>query len=261
MQYKYFINFYTVVIVFIAFTNTGFTQKKTFKNATYPLNNQIYSDSVTPVKSITNNNHNPQQIKLTGKIISGDMITISYKTLEGNNPFLNKNWIAIWQGSQIHYHEKPLRKILLKNTKQDGDIVFDSLQISNLKYTVGFGASDDISRASSTLFFSKKKYNGIPFSSSLKIIDIGSNFVVIAFETPLGNSPLINKNWVAIWQGKIIPENCNTPLTKNYIQTNTASGYVAINYMTLIRNQWYTIAYSTGPSCVDIITSYTFLYQ
>lgn len=222
---------------------------QSFTSINTKLKNSSY-DTIIPVQS--------QQIKLTGKIISGNIIALNYQTLEGNNPYRNKNWVAIWQGSQIHYHEKPLAKKLIKNTTQDGSIAFDSLQLSNLKYTVGFGSNNKTTNSASFLFFPKNSYVGIPFSSSINLIDHSDNYVVAHFKTPLGNTPLINKNWIAIWLGKTIKNNCMSFLAKEYIKTNTASDNVIINNITLVRQNWYTIAYGTGSNCSSIVATYSF---
>lgn len=216
----------------------------------------IKSDSI-PTKP----NNTLQQIKLKGKIISGTSIGISYETLEGNNPKNNKNWVALWQGSQIHYNSTPLHKKLIPNKNQDGSIVFDSLQISNLKYVVGFGSSDNILTASSYLFFKKGETQGIPFSSSIYVLDYDTNYIMIGFQTPLGNTPKNNKHWIATWHGKNTETDCSNFLAKTPILTNTSSDNIAINNITLTTQTWYTIAYIAGENCNDIISTYSFLYN
>jgi hypothetical protein len=202
-----------------------------------------------------------QKILLTGKIITGKIITLDYKTLATNNPQKNKNWIALWQGSQVHYNEKPLRKILLSNSSQSGSIAFDSLEINNLKYVLGFGSNDNISTASATIYFPKGSKESVPFSSSIKVINIGINTIVVEFETPTGNTPEINKNWIGLWKGKRTDSETNF-LEKSFIKINTSSGTSTISIEEpFIRGSIYTIVYCIGPDLTDIIASFTFKYN
>ncbi|MCH2223802.1 MAG: hypothetical protein MK066_03455 [Crocinitomicaceae bacterium] len=199
-----------------------------------------------------------QNIQLSGKIISGKIIALEYKTLSNNNPKKNKNWIAIWQGSQIHYAEKPLRKILITNNNQDGGLAFDSLVIRNLQYIVGYGSSDSISTASSTLYFQKGSTIGIPFSTSIKVIDIGPNYIISRFTTPLGNTPKDNDNWIGIWKGKTFSYDGSDIIKRVKVQPNVASGLAAINDLTLERQTWYTVVYGSGQSWSDVSATFTF---
>jgi hypothetical protein len=193
---------------------------------------------------------------ITGRIVAGDLIAINYERLLTVQP--NVNWVALWQGSQIHYNEEPLRKMSITNLQQGGSFNFDSLSLSSLKYIVGFGLGDSISGATSTLFFAKGETVGIPFATSITLREQSANSLVYDFETPLGNLPSDNGNWVGVWKGKTIDINSSNLLKRAPVNKNVCSGTGSINGLNLEIQTWYTVTYATGPSDTDICASYTF---
>lgn len=214
-----------------------------------------------PTDSIANNyleNHKNQRIQLQGQLFSGKIISIQYKTLQNNNPKQNDNWVGIWQGSQVHYNEKPLRKYFIQNTTQDGGFNFDSLQLNNLQYIVGYGVSKENTSIVATLYFNRDSLKGTPFSTKISTLNIGQNQLTYRFETPLGNTPYDNKNWVGIWKGQTFSYDGTNNIKRVRVTSNVSCGVGSINGLNLERDTWYTLVYGVGNNWEDIGATFSF---
>ena len=200
-------------------------------------------------------------IYLSGSIISGEIITFEYKTPPSNNPDGYSNWIGIWQGSQVNFTTSPKARAPIYSTNADGDQAFDSLNISNLDYIIGYGAGPENTSVASTVFFPAGialGAPGIPFCSSVKIAQAGSNYLVVKFSTPEGNIPRDNQNWIGIWEGKTFSYAGTGILKKVIVNATVNEGMVAVNNLMLKRDTWYTVVYGNAAGNTSIAASYTF---
>lgn len=203
-----------------------------------------------------------RQTSINGHMVTGKIITIKYKTMSGNNPLKNQNWVGIWQGSQILYDSPPLRKAYILGTTNSGDFAFDSLSIQKNEYIIGLGNGSNTSTVSATLYFKaadKFFEPGLSFSTTLEVLERGDNYLVIKFSTPLGNIPIRNKNWIGVWNGETFLSDRSNLIKKQTVNSTLNEDVIAINNLQLIRGTWYTITYGTGPASTEIIASYTFI--
>lgn len=203
-----------------------------------------------------------RQTSINGHMVTGKIITIKYKTMSGNNPLKNQNWVGIWQGSQILYDSPPLRKAYILGTTNSGDFAFDSLSIQKNEYIIGLGNGSNTSTVSATLYFkSADKFfePGLSFSTTLEVLERGDNYLVIKFSTPLGNIPIKNKNWLGVWNGETFLSDRSNLIKKQTVNSTLNEDVIAINNLQLIRGTWYTITYGTGPASTEIVASYTFI--
>lgn len=213
-------------------------------------------DSIIDISDSTVTYPLSKETGITGRIIAGNIIAINYNRLLTEQP--NINWVALWQGSQIHYNEKPLRKMSISNLQQSGSFNFDSLSLSTLKYIVGFGLGDSISGATSTLFFAKGTTEGTPFSTQITLREYAPTSLIYDFVTPIGNLPSDNKNWVGLWKGKSIDFKDTNLLKRANVKLNISEGSGGLNDLSLENGSWYTLTYATGPTENDICASFTF---
>lgn len=202
-----------------------------------------------------------KETKLNGHMLTGKIITLKYQTMPGNQPAKNKNWVAVWQGTQVLYHTKPLRKVYITGNDADGDFAFDSLQLHKQDYTLAYGFNDSTSVAASLYFRANisPKEKAIPFFTNLELIEAGSNYLITGFDTPRGNVPANYKNWIGIWAGKSFSQAGENLIIRVEVKSTTSSDIIAINQVNLKKNSWYTLTYATGPAFSDIAASYSFL--
>ena len=217
-------------------------------------------------QSVTNTNADSSitlsQTSITGRLISGRIVTIKYKTLSGNNPKKLKNWVGIWQSDQILYSDPPLRKKYITGTDKDGDLAFDSLEMQRKEYIIGYGVGDGNNTIAATLFIptdAQPSDMGIAFATLVEVIEHGNNFLIVKFQTPLGNRPAANQNWIGVWDGKSFSTDGVNLIKREPVASQVSGHVVAINDLKLTRNTWYTITYSLGTQYRDIVASYTFL--
>nr|WP_199156377.1 hypothetical protein [Pedobacter sp. ASV2] len=203
-----------------------------------------------------------RQTTISGHMVTGKIITIKYNTMPGNNPLKNKNWVGIWQGSQILYDTPPLHKAYILGTSSTGDLALDSLSIQKKEYIIGFGSGSSTSTVSATLYFKADDVffdPGLSFSTKLEVLEAGDNYLVIKFKTPLGNIPFKNKNWIGVWSGQTFLSDGSNLIKKQSVNSIVNEDAIAINNLNLIRGTWYTITYGTGPAFTEIVASYTFI--
>ncbi|MNK12997.1 hypothetical protein D3C87_310760 [compost metagenome] len=203
-----------------------------------------------------------RQTSINGHMVTGKIITIKYKTMSGNNPLKNQNWVGIWQGSQILYDSPPLRKAYILGTTSSGDFAFDSLSVQRNEYIIGLGNGSNTGTVSATLYFKaadKFFEPGLSFSTTLEVLERGDNYLVIKFSTPLGNIPIKNKNWIGVWNGETFLSDRSNLIKKQIVNSTVNEDVIAINNLQLIRGTWYTITYGTGPAFTEIVASYTFI--
>lgn len=202
-----------------------------------------------------------KQTTITGSIITARIVTIQYKTMEGNQPQVNKNWVGIWQSNQVLYNTAPLRKKYITGTSSDGDLAFDSLEMERKDYIIGYGVGDSNQTVAATLLIKADAIplqRGIPFATKVEVVAHGNNYLVVNFTTPLGNNPKKNKNWIGVWQGKTFSPDGSNLIFRQEANAVINEDAVAINDLKLTQNTWYTITYSVGSTFQEIVATYTF---
>ncbi|MBL4706944.1 MAG: hypothetical protein JKY48_00695 [Flavobacteriales bacterium] len=189
------------------------------------------------------------------------VISVSYETPLNNNPKKYKNWIGLWKGSYINYTDSVLQRIFIEDSKRCGSYAFDSLALEvGQDYIVGYGLGDSLSSVAATLFLpwqSPQFKTGKSTRTLVKPIEIGSNYIVIHYCSPLGNNPKANNNWIGIQQGQTFSYT-NNRFKKYRINDSEYSGDLVINNFPFARNTWYTIVYGIGKQKKDIAASWTF---
>ncbi|MBW3519856.1 hypothetical protein [Flavobacterium sp. NKUCC04_CG] len=199
-----------------------------------------------------------QTISFTATLYSASMIAIELHGLEGSNPRESGYYAALWQGTQIEdlHRKKAIQSIDLDS--KEGSFVFELDQgINNIDYIIGLGINrKDSTSFCSTLIIPKNQARYIPistdnaFSSSVEVVQLGTDSLIIAYETPAFNLPRDNNNWIAIFSGRFTAHTFKgvNLLKKQRINSNLNQGMLAINHIEggLVPNQMYTVVYGMG---------------
>lgn len=85
---------------------------------------------------------------------------------------------------------------------------------------------------------------------------ISGSFVVAAYGGLPGNQPRLYGNFLAIWEGTVIPWTAQ-PLGRVAISSDATAGATVIRGLAIGRDS-YTVAYGLGESVTDICASVTF---
>lgn len=204
-----------------------------------------------------------QVISYTATLYSASMISMDLRGLAGSDPGKSGYYVAIWQGRQIQDLSRSLDVQLINLNTQDGSFVFQLREgINDKDYIIGLGINkSDSTSFCSTLIIPKGQERYIPisdsnaFSSSVSIVQIGTNSLIAAYKTPDFNLPEINKNWIALFRG---PFTANTYKGINLIRKQNVAGnlneaMIAFNDIDggLAPNQSYTLVYGMGYPAAD----------
>lgn len=197
-------------------------------------------------------------IKFNGTLSGPDLIEINLGGLEGSQPKNFGYYMAIWQGTQIQELSRSLNKQNILLTTQDGSFVFKVKDgIADKDYILGLGVNNkDSTSFCSTLFIPK----GTPlnqeindrnaFSSSIEVVKLGTNSLVLKYQTPQFNLPQKNNNWIALFHGRFTSNvflGINL-IKKKSVQLNTNNGRLALNNIPngLVTSHFYTLVYGMG---------------
>jgi hypothetical protein len=198
-----------------------------------------------------------QQTEITGLVTSSTSILVKYKTLPGNLPNQNGNVMAVWQDTQIPWGTPPLQKKTVTGNQPTGSDAFDNLGIQSKSYIVGYSTGSNLSTVCSTLTFTPGNVQGTPFLTSLGVKELDTDTLIVSYDTPVGNDPKANQNWIGLWEGKSFTWDGKNRLTKINVDKNSATGSMVMLYSLKI-DTFYTLAYASGAADTNISTSLTF---
>jgi len=232
-----------------------------------------------------------KQMALTAYAKENDIVA-EYTCLSGNQPLTNGNWIGIWEGEQILWDTTPIAFVKIKNNNAINSVPLFGKRAPNMNYIIGYGTScllhgnkasteEEKTEAKKAEPARKKisgrkpipKMNGTigatvqvnvdgsceePFLTKINAIAVGNNMLLLDYETPVGNIPSQNLNWVGIWPGYTVSFNGENCLYREDVQSEFSSGQICISGFSFTIDTTYTVAYAVGPSDCDIITTVTF---
>jgi hypothetical protein len=196
-------------------------------------------------------------------LYSASMIAIELQGLEGSNPQASGYYMAIWQGNQIEDLYRNQGQQLINLDTQDGSFVFQPDEgINNKDYIIGLGIDyKDSTSFCSTMIIPKGQDRYVPvsdtfaFSSSVTVVQLGTNSLIAAYSTPDFNLPEMNDNWIALFRGRFTANNFKgiNLIKKQNIKNNLNEGMAAISNIEggLVPNQYYTVVYGMGYGTAD----------
>jgi len=197
------------------------------------------------------------QTKVTGVVTTASSILVKYDTLPGNAPNQNGNVIAVWQDTQIPWGTAPIQKKTITGNSPKGSDAFDNLSLQSKSYIVGYSTGSNLNTICSTVVFTPGNVEGTPFSTSLQVKELDSDTLIVTFDTPVGNDPKANQNWIGLWDGKSFTWDGKNRLAKVNVDKTTASGSMVLQY-NLKFDTDYTLVYASGPAETNISTALTF---
>lgn len=202
-------------------------------------------------------------ISFSATLYSASMIAIELHGLEGSNPQASGYYMAIWQGNQIQDLYRSQGQQLITLDTQDGSFVFQAGEgITNKDYIIGLGIDHkDSTSFCSTIIIPKGQPRYVPvsdtyaFSSSVTVVQLGTNSLIAAYNTPDFNLPEMNHNWIALFSGHFTANTFKgiNLIKKQSITDNLNEGMTAINNIEggLVPDQYYTVVYGMGYGTAD----------
>jgi hypothetical protein len=197
-----------------------------------------------------------QQVSLNG-FITGSNIVVQYSGLHYNQPNTYGNVLALWENaSQVPYGQPPISQMAIASNAPAGSQFMSAPQANQVPYVVGYATGNDLHTICATLSFYPGRADGVAFSTQIHPAYIGADSVAINFQTPTGNQPATNGNWVGLWQGETASFEVE-PLAKAMVPVNANTGTVLLNNVPILRGATYTAAYFTGDKQTDMAATFT----
>jgi hypothetical protein len=232
-----------------------------------------------------------KQMSLSAYTSENDILA-EYTCIPGNQPCANNNWIGIWEGSQILWDTPPLNSAPIQNNNPSNSVRVYGQRAPNMNYIIGYGTGclpwesetpkeedrsdvkkSDSSRSKTSSRPSQRinigtvgatvlvNVDGTMGASSLtkiSAISVGNNMLLLEYQTPVGNIPSQNQNWIGIWPGYTVSFNGKNCLHRENVRSDFNSGQICVNGFAFTISTTYTVAYATGPSNSDIVATVTF---
>lgn len=188
-------------------------------------------------------------------------VSVKYETLPANQPRTYQNFVAIWQSTQIPWGQAPLQSEAIPQDGQSGSLVLSGLAVQTKSYIVGYG----VGAAMTTIAASAVVYVGgqtAPNASgacvALGLASVGTDSLVVHYQTLAGYRPLTYKNWLGLWQGEASPYSSGRPQAIGKPDQDVSEGDIALNGLSLPFDTTFTLAYFTGPDQTEAAALLTF---
>jgi hypothetical protein len=206
--------------------------------------------------SLSSPTSNLTTVLVTG--VTSNTISANYSTLPGNQPNSYGNTAFLWQSSsQIPYNEPYLASYSMTGNTEDGSFVFPGLTIQSKSYIVGYAVGTTINQICATCYIPASGTSFPTAQTNLDIQSVSTDSAIVNYQTPDGNLPLTNANWIGLWQGNNASYTVK-PLYSQTITTNNSSGLEPINNFSFKRSTTYTLAYFMGAKQTMMAATYTF---
>lgn len=196
---------------------------------------------------------------VTAPSVTPTDILLSYNTLPGNQPSTYSNTVFIWQNPDgIPYNQQPLDSQPVPTNTQSGSMDFPDLQVQAKAYTIGYATGPNVTNICSWVSIPAGMGAPTTFQTSLSIPPEGvqPDVVVVQYNTPQGNQPQANGQWIGIWQGTTPSFNV-APLALVKIGNNNATSQVGLS-VTLLRGTSYCLGYFMGAKQTTLAASFSF---
>jgi hypothetical protein len=179
--------------------------------------------------------------------------------MPGNQPSTYGNTVFIWQNPDaIPYNQAPLNSQSVPTNTQYGSMNFGGLTVQTKSYIVGYAVGPNVANICSWVYIPMVGQPSETFQTSIAVPPNGifPDFVQVTYNTPVGNAPQTNNQWVGIWQG-IAPSYTVPPLGQVTVGNNNATGQVSIA-VPLLRGTTYCLGYFMGQKQTTLAASYNF---
>lgn len=243
------------------------------------------------MNSITSSDTAIKQMVLSAYTSENDIIA-EYTCISGNQPCTNNNWIGIWEGGQILWDTPPINSVQIQNNNPSNSIRVYGHRAPNMNYIIGYGtgvmsgesesgkeeekgdskkaeaarlkASNrgpqriNIGTVGATVLVNVDGSMGDVSLTQINALGVGNNMLLLEYQTPVGNVPSHNQNWIGIWPGYTVSFNGKNCLYREPVRSEFNSGQICVNGFAFTISTTYTVSYATGPANSDIIATMTF---
>jgi hypothetical protein len=188
--------------------------------------------------------------------VEGDIVSVDYFGLSGNQPHTWANYVGIWAGSIIAFGTEPVAKTVIPFDLETGSVNVETT-ITDASYTAGYvlGAQPDLLCASQLI-----GAGGQPQPANvvgLSINNLGTTSISVAYATPPGYLPAQAGNWVGLWQGEIDPYDPGPFVATTKITSDANVGDASIVAELEIKTT-YTLVYLLGAADTTAAATVTF---
>lgn len=190
--------------------------------------------------------------------VTADTIGLSYKTMPGNEPNSNGNYVALWQNADdIPWNTSPLQIQKIDTNTPNGSMSFLNLSVTTQSYIIGYAVGSSLTGSNqqkqgnicSTAYIPASSNPGSEsyptFTPSLQIVYVGPNSVAVRYNLPTGITPQSNGALAGIWRSELASYN-NPPMASSNIPLDAENGTFAFNNISIGRELTYTIALFTS---------------
>ena len=233
-----------------------------------------------------------KQMALSASTSDNDIFA-EYTCISGNQPCTNNNWVGIWEGTLINWDFPPLNSVRIQNNNPTNSILVYANRAPNMNYVIGYGTGclpnesetlkeeeekSDTKKSESTrgkvIPKPTPKINqgtvgatvqvnvdgsmGTTSLTQVNALSVGNNMLLLSYQTPIGNIPSQNQNWIGIWPGYTVSFNGRNCLHRELVRSEFNSGQICVNSFAFTISTTYTVSYATGPSNSDIVATVTF---
>ncbi|HEY6327915.1 MAG TPA: hypothetical protein VI756_01165 [Blastocatellia bacterium] len=142
--------------------------------------------------------------------VTPDIVVLGFNTLPGNMPNTYGNFAALWQGTgEIPWSAQPLAIQPIATNTPSGTIAFTGLDLHGNAYVLGYSVGPTKTGGEAQKYGNICSTVSIPpgggptqdFQTSLALLYVGPDQVLVRFSTPGGYRPAANRNWLGLWQG------------------------------------------------------------
>jgi hypothetical protein len=134
---------------------------------------------------------------------NGAILLLTYSGMPGNHPAVYGNTAFLWQTmglGGIPYNTAPLQTQQIPTNTQAGDIAFKNLPVRKQPYIIGYSVGLEIANICSSVSIAADGATSA-FQTSVHVLNVTSQMVSVAYNTPPGNLPVRAGQWIGLWQG------------------------------------------------------------
>ncbi|WP_282085992.1 hypothetical protein [Aquimarina algiphila] len=180
--------------------------------------------------------------------ISGNLLSVTYKTLPGNQSGQLQNKLWVWRASEVPWKYAPMaEQFLPKDATESGSYVIENLKIAiDTKYIVCYSVGAEVTQicTCTTLDGNTKSFE--KRWVSIKLIEVNQNSISFTYETLSGYLPKTYNNWFGVWEGEASPYNLTKALAKGTPSDDSNINQGSLTNLSMDIGQTYTFIYFVG---------------
>ncbi|OEJ99123.1 hypothetical protein A8C32_08080 [Flavivirga aquatica] len=180
--------------------------------------------------------------------VSGNTLSVNYKTLPANQAGKLQNKLWIWRASEVPWQYPPMKEQLLQeDATQSGSYVLENLKIAiSTEYIVCYSVGPEVTQICTCATLSVNKDTINKQWVEISLLNISRNSISFSYKTLKGYLPKTYQNWFGLWEGQASPYNLDIPIAKDNVSSDSNISSGGLNNLSLDIGQIYTLIYFTG---------------